>query len=181
LGRCTALATARPTFNLPDLRGRITAGYAASGGHADVSTLGLTDGTALASRRAKHKHAVVQPSISTPSITVTDPGHAHSWQANNGPGGAIWSVAWTRADSVSAADANTPVRSATTGITGALASTPVASGGTVGPQTGAEPTDTPAYLVVNHIIKTRACGLSIFWLGLQATSRDRLLRESGPG
>lgn len=44
------------TFNVPDLRGRLAVGYAASGGHVDVSTLGNNDGVALAFRRPKHRH-----------------------------------------------------------------------------------------------------------------------------
>lgn len=44
------------TFNLPDLRGRVAVGYAASGGHTDVSTLGANDGVSAANRRAKHRH-----------------------------------------------------------------------------------------------------------------------------
>jgi microcystin-dependent protein len=44
------------TFNLPDLRGRVVVGYAASGGHPDVSTLGNNDGVAEQYRRPKHQH-----------------------------------------------------------------------------------------------------------------------------
>ena len=44
------------TFNVPDLRGRVVAGYAASGGHADVAALGNNDGVAAANRRPKHNH-----------------------------------------------------------------------------------------------------------------------------
>jgi microcystin-dependent protein len=43
-------------FTVPDLRGRVAAGYAASGGHADVSTLGSNENVALASRRPAHGH-----------------------------------------------------------------------------------------------------------------------------
>ncbi len=44
------------TFNLPDLRGRVPVGYAASGGHTDVSTLGNNDGVSEQYRRPKHRH-----------------------------------------------------------------------------------------------------------------------------
>lgn len=44
------------TFNVPDLRGRVAVGFAASGGHADVSTLGNNDGVAEQYRRPKHRH-----------------------------------------------------------------------------------------------------------------------------
>lgn len=44
------------TFNVPDLRGRVGVGFAASGGHIDVSTLGNSDGVTSANRRPKHRH-----------------------------------------------------------------------------------------------------------------------------
>lgn len=45
------------TFGLPDLRGRVPVGFAASGGHTDVSTLGNHDSaSALAYRRPTHRH-----------------------------------------------------------------------------------------------------------------------------
>lgn len=57
-------------FNVPDMRGRMPAGYAAAGGHADVSTLGLNDGVAEANRRPKHNHTVTgTPSIGTLVVT----------------------------------------------------------------------------------------------------------------
>jgi microcystin-dependent protein len=101
------------TFNLPDLRGRVAVGYAASGGHADVSTLGNADGSVLTSRRPKHNH------------TVNTTG---SYAQVSGVGGGTFATA--------AGGSNTGFGAPT-----------------VGPQTGA-PTDAPAYLVVNHIIKT---------------------------
>jgi hypothetical protein len=65
------------TFNLPDLRGRIPVGYAASGGHSDVSTLGLNEGSSLANRRPKHPHS---NGLTLPNHghSMSDPGHAHS-------------------------------------------------------------------------------------------------------
>lgn len=60
------------TFNIPDLQGRAPVGYAASGGHVDVSTLGLNDTVALAHRRPKHQH--------TP--------HNHTQQVGGGSSGA---------------------------------------------------------------------------------------------
>jgi microcystin-dependent protein len=53
-------------FQVPDLRGRVMVDV---GTHADVSTMGNSDGVAVASRRPKHSH------------TVTDPGHTHSHNA----------------------------------------------------------------------------------------------------
>lgn len=46
------------TGTLPDMRGRMPVGYAASGGHTDVSTLFNNDGVAQSHRRPKHRHTV---------------------------------------------------------------------------------------------------------------------------
>jgi microcystin-dependent protein len=138
------------TFNLPDLRGRTAVGL---GTHADVSALANGDGLAVGSRRPKHKHTFVQPTISRPSVTVTDPGHKHEIKASNADGSDAWN---TPPDEMSDnwQSRNAHTQDNTTGITAALAADPVASGGTVGPQTGSEPLDSEAYLVVNYIIKT---------------------------
>lgn len=109
------------TFNLPDKRGRVGVGYAASGGHTDVATIGNNDGLSLANRRSKHKSSVVVTSPASASgVTSVDPARGNHIPNDGGNPGAFG---------------------------GALTIT-------VGPQTGAEPTDTPAYLVSNTIIKT---------------------------
>lgn len=137
------------TFNLPDLRGRFGVGYAASGGHSDVSVLGANDGSALAARRPRHKHAVVQPSVSASASP-----HSHQVRSGTGNNGGTYGPGL---DTVTRQDgwgsyANTASSQGVQNTTVSISAS--ASGGTVGPQTGAEPTDTPAYVVVNHIIKT---------------------------
>lgn len=92
-------------FNVPDCRGRGVVGYAASGGHVDVSTLGNNDGVATASRRPKHVHNVRQSNSAGSSA-------ASSFAAGNA----------------------------------FVGNQPSDTGGTM--------TDTPAYLVLNYIIKT---------------------------
>jgi len=166
--RCSS-RSARPgtgdgstTFNLPDLRGRVPVGL---GTHADVNAVAKSDGIATVSnRRPAHKHTVVQPAISTPAVNRTgnvalnDPGHNHSTYTDDGPGNP--SMALATGLSYHAPQDYGIIAPRTTGITVsaqptfALANAPVASGGTVGPQTGAEPTDSQAYLVVNFAIKT---------------------------
>ena len=138
------------TFNLPDGRGRDLIGWAASGGHSDVATLGNNEGASLGSRRPKHKHVYVNPIISKPGVTITDPGHVHAIHTN--------ASHIDNAGSFQRGDYNWGdqawMNTGYTGISATLGSTPTATGGTVGPQTGAEPTDSAAYLVVNFIIKT---------------------------
>ena len=113
-------------FTLPDMRGRVPVGY---GTHSDVSTLANSDGLAVGSRRAKHKHAVNE-SPHTHQITSIDAfNHTSSSGATGTAGG----------------DRNL------LNITGTGSSV---TNLTVGPQTGSEPTDSPAYLVLNYIIKT---------------------------
>jgi microcystin-dependent protein len=143
------------TFNVPDLRGRMPVGL---GTHADVSTLGNNDGVGtVGNRRPAHKHTVGNPSVSISdphhSHSISDPGHSHSYTGVPGTDTSGYNSSF-RGDqpptgmTTGAATTGVSVQSAATGITAA------ASGGTVGPQTGAEPTDKPAYLVVNFVIKT---------------------------
>lgn len=137
------------TFNVPDLRGRVPVGYAASGGHADVSTLGLNDGTALSSRRPKHKHTVVQPTVNSHSHgggshTHGTDVHIPAPEATPGGGTSVESASFNPKGSVQISSSGTIISAEAPGTTG----------GTVGPQTGSEPTDSEAYLVVNYIIKT---------------------------
>ena len=122
------------TFNLPDLRGRVVAGYAASGGHTDVSTLALTEGVAAANRRPKHQ------------TSKSDPGHAHDVVfENNGSGFSFRQLNGHYDDShaPSSGDAH---------ATGAALST--TTGITVGTGNANDAVDAPAYIVLNHIIKT---------------------------
>ena len=107
------------TFNVPDLRGRTTVGYAASGGNVAVSTLGNNDGVALANRRPHHRH--------TP--------HHHTQDSNT----ALYSAG-------SSWDTGNIGTGYTTGGT-----TATADGGS---GVSTDSVDAPAYLVVNHIIKT---------------------------
>lgn len=115
------------TFNLPDLQGRVPVGYAAIGGHTDVSTLGNNDGVALGYRRPKHRH------------TVTDPGHYHLVYAN---------CAYGNTDPGSVLHRSTITAGA--GGTGSGQKTGIA----IGNDPTNDPLDTPAYQVVNYIIKT---------------------------
>jgi microcystin-dependent protein len=114
------------TFNLPDLRGRVPAGYAPSGGHPDVSTLGNNDGVAAAYRRPKHR------------TSLSDPGHSHTIAGGN-RGSGSWSYYAPGQDYET--DYVLGTTSNTTGIS-------------VGSGNANDPLDAPAWLVVNHIIKT---------------------------
>ena len=139
------------TFNVPDFRGRMPAGYAASGGHSDVATLGNSDGVAAANRRPKHNHT---NSLTLPNHThsVSDPGHTHNIHAysggasdwNNGAAFDYWKPGF---------DIQSATTSATTGLTVGNPSSNPSISGTIGPS-GTNSNDATAYLVVNYIIKT---------------------------
>jgi len=107
------------------MRGRVPVGYAASGGHPDVSTLGNNDGQAAANRRPKHR------------TSISDPGHTHSFTAFLTNAGAQGPASAPPGCSSQGGTTG----SATTGITAGTGNTNDAL-------------DTPSYLVLNYIIKT---------------------------
>jgi microcystin-dependent protein len=108
------------TFNVPDLRGRVPVGYAPSGGHVDVSSLGGNDGVTLANRRPKHRH--------------TPHSHTHDATAGGGQNGQLGRV-------VTSGD----------GSSGTATTADAKDGGSGNTN---DPLDAPAYLILNHIIKT---------------------------
>ena len=155
-------------FNVPDLRGRVPVGYAASGGHGDVATIGNNEGgVAIASRRPKHAHtnALTLPdhghNVSDPghAHNVYDPGHSHSpsTMVDRGAGGALDSfnfggtgfVLYNHA--VFSAGTGIGIYGAATGIgVGGITSAPGING-SIG--AGGGVADTQPYLVINYIIK----------------------------
>ncbi len=153
LGTTYGVGDGSTTFNLPDLRGRVTAGWAASGGHGDVATLGANDSQALANRRPKHRTTNTLSLSDT--IGINDPNHSHN--TNIGGGGTTYTGqpamipgnALTHSDQSPPATINTS--SASTGIskTGT-----VSMSGSIGTNNANDALDTPSYIVLNHIIKT---------------------------
>jgi microcystin-dependent protein len=71
------------TFNLPDLRGRVAVGYAASGGHVDVSTLGNNDGVTVTYRRPKHRHTPHSHAYQHGASGTTGGGYVDDYLRNN--------------------------------------------------------------------------------------------------
>jgi microcystin-dependent protein len=143
------------TFNVPDLRGRVAAGFAASGGHSDVSTLGLNEGSAPSVRRPRHPHS---NALTLPNHvhSFSDPGHGHVFDISNG--GTNFSLGHnaprtptTTSDSPPGGTTG-PVYNSTTGISVGNPTSNPAINGTIGAAGTAS--DAPAYLVVNYIIKT---------------------------
>lgn len=118
------------TFNLPDYRGRVAVGYAASGGHPDVSTLGNDDGQASANRRPKHR-------------TTNSLGIANT-MAISGNLRARESINSGSSDFASGGFDTNPIN-----LQGSVSIT-----GSIGTNNGNDALDTPSYIVVNHIIKT---------------------------
>lgn len=130
------------TANLPDFRGRVPVGWGDTAGHTDVSIIGGNEGPiSLADRRSRHN--------SSPHLTLPD--HVHGAGAgdwvyfdSNSPG------TFSFGDLVDAGQEDRR------NITGNPTTHP-AIDGYIGPGGGAA-VDTPAYLVVNVIIKTGSGG-----------------------
>jgi len=78
------------TFNLPDARGRVTVG---KGTHAEVDTLGESDGLAVGSRRLKHTHTIAAEAPATDMVaTSTDAQgyHGHTAYTSDGSNSTTW-------------------------------------------------------------------------------------------
>lgn len=133
-------------FNVPDHRGRVAVGYAASGGHADVSTMGATEGVTLASRRSTHQTSSTNLSV-TGSPGLSDPGHSHTISVGTAPNPGVAGIIGMTDHAVFT---SLSTDGASTGITVNVGSLDV--GGSGGPS-GTAPIDTPAYIVTNKIIK----------------------------
>jgi microcystin-dependent protein len=114
------------TFNVPDTRGRVFAGFAASGGHTDVSTIGNNDGVAAANRRPKHRHTA----------------HTHA----SGNGNILTDGAGTGSGATGSGGSATHFADASGG-----ASVTSVDGGS---GTSTDSLDAPAYIVFNMLIKT---------------------------
>lgn len=139
--------TGQSNFNVPDTRGRMLVG---KGTATAVDTVGKNDGVALGNRMPfhSHSHTLTLPNHGH-SHTLTLPNHTHNY---NSPNGVIASTAGANTNAGITAGVTAPPNSlpAIDGAVGNPTSNP-AINGTIG--TGAAPQDTPAFLVVNHIIK----------------------------
>jgi len=103
-------------FRVPDFQGRVAVGR---GAHADVDTMGDSDGLAIGARSPRHRSSVGEATMGFDNQGIT-----------------------------AGADANVTLGSSTAVQESSVHRHNV----TVGPQTGNEPVDTPAFLVVNKII-----------------------------
>lgn len=168
------------TFNLPDCRGRVLVGV---GSQADVATIALNDGAALANRRPRHFHpnALTLPnhahSVTDPTHShghaLSLPGHAHgvgagtyfvnssnlaagnTGYAGGGPPG--WAVTDSGATATGNPTSNPGISGSISGAgTGLSVGNPTSNpaiGGSIGP-TVTSPQDGPSYVVANKAIKT---------------------------
>jgi microcystin-dependent protein len=156
------------TFNLPDTRGRVIVGYAATGGHADVATLGANEGNALPNRRTRHAHTNGVTAGATHSLAlpahghgVSDPGHGHNLKVATTPGAPYTAPVnlqygpedgtqgWPPTINPAATGISTGNPTSYPGINGAVTVT-IGGGIGVGPGT----LDTPSYVVAAKAIKT---------------------------
>jgi microcystin-dependent protein len=176
LGTTWGVGDGTTTFNLPDTRGRVIVGL---GTHADVATVGLTEGSPLANRRPRHPHTNGLALTGAPGVgslqlpdhahSVSDPGHFHSFVSydSGGPANVPQSASPQNPSgsdrSGAFGSAAGPIVSATTGlgvagvtshpaIGGAPTIGTLAVGGTVGAAGVA--VDAPAYVVCSKVVKT---------------------------
>jgi len=136
---------------LPDFPGRQ---FVAKGSHADVATLGFSDGLAVANRRPKHKHTKNGAASKTGTVTkfgtvsVSVPGLTQV-AGFNGPGGQ-YHLGTTGSNLLAYSPGAAMTVSDGIGVTDGIG---VSDTITIGPQTGAEPVDSSAYIVLNPQVK----------------------------
>ena len=139
---------------LPDMQGRE---FVAKGVHADVASLGLNEGIAAPSRRPRHKSSKNGAATLAGSIGYSDPGHFHGIDVFNhsfvtvAPG-ATYASTNDFGSTPNNPDAATAKLKAT-GIIVNNGTLAVSDNISVGPQTGAEPTDSGAYIVLQPQVK----------------------------
>jgi len=141
------------TFNLPDLRGRFAVGL---GTHVDVDALNDNDGVAVGSRRPKHAHTFSLSGNSggghSHSVTINSVGgHTHNITGTSGSFGVISGPGSTVYASGSKSTSSAGSHSHSLGSIGTAGGGSHTVTGTIG-QSGID--DTPAYIVLNYIIKT---------------------------
>lgn len=137
-------------FNVPNIIGRTVVGYGGVSGHTDVSALGNNEGALLAARRPKHPSSL-SGSVSD-TIGVSDPGHPHSVHTVEfATGGTVHGLtgSFTTIGSGVEGDVTLIVDSAAAGVT----KTGGVNNGTLAVGTAGMANDTPAYIVLNFIIK----------------------------
>ena len=141
-------------FYLPDLRGRVAVGL---GTNTDVDVIGDNDGSAIADRRVKHKHTLTSTATASSTATVSETStgsQSYTYSINQyaaGSGSGFVVKCDSQAGGYSTGGLATAVNH--THSVGVTVSTTVTPTTTVGPQTTV-PTDGPAFLTLNFIIKT---------------------------
>lgn len=126
---------------LPDFQGRE---FVTKGTHADINANGLNDGIAtVADRRPKHKSSIAR---TVDAALSTEVAHAHNtFGSGHTAAGGGTSIMFNASN---ATDGDAVLRTASTGLS--VGTQPAY---TVGPQTGHEPTDSGAYIVLQPQVK----------------------------
>ncbi len=127
-------------FYLPDLRGRVAVG---KGTNTDVDTIGDNDGSALGDRRVKHKHTVVVSESTTGAQAYGSIVNNTSFTSGSGTA-QRYIVNTSQCTGIAGNEGDNSFGTAPNHNHSVSA--------TVGPQTTV-PTDGPAFLTLNYIIK----------------------------
>ena len=123
LGTAYGVGDGSTTFNIPDLRGRVVAGYDSMGGSSANRLTGVSggvDGDGLGNTGGSETHTLTEAQLAahTHTAVVTDPGHTHTYNE------AQYTLSSTNnATSVATSNSSTASGSSTTGITVANSST----------------------------------------------------------
>jgi microcystin-dependent protein len=139
IGTAYGVGDGSTTFNVPDLRGRVTAGKDDMGG-SDAGRLsgGVANRTTLGGAGGAATHTLVTGEMPVHNHGVTDPGHAHTTPAGNPTSTFTGRASWGDGNNLNVAGSN----ASTTGIA-------VQNAGSGGAHNNTQPT-----IIVNYVIAT---------------------------
>jgi microcystin-dependent protein len=158
IGTTYGVGDGSSTFNVPDIQGRMVVG---KGTHPEVDTLGENDGLPVGNRTPRH-NSTLSGALSYTQGVLPNHYHSHSLAAGaaSGPGGG----SAVRAVTAAVANTDSPSYDIATQVSGGVNDVSLNAGASVGGSVGlgslavgpggTRPTDAPATIVLNHIIKT---------------------------
>lgn len=151
IGTSFGIGDGSTTFNVPDLRSRYPLGADAMGGtpanRVSFSVAGITAATVGMVGGSQYAQADTLTAVVTPTVHVTDPGHAHQENVGQGAAGSslVWNIGANNGTPTVAANLNT--QTATTAMTITATATATVSTSLTGASQNMPPVQVSNYII----------------------------------